>query len=176
MINKGGLVAALVLLAIGALLAYGGFSNYADQHSGVAGEAKVTHCTQPHNTKYVHEASRCTGSWVVGGDLITGNGRLAVGRIEGANPRDEGKTIDVRIHGTDHATVPDLKNAILFWAIGGAFLAFGFYVLQYSIRRREDARSGHPADPPLLFAQAHSRSRPRSRRQPHIRWSPGRGP
>ena len=133
MSNKGGLAAALVLLGIGALLAYGGFSNYADQHSGVAGKAKVTHCTAAHSAKYVHTVARCTGSWVIG-DILDG-GQVGVGRIEGADPRDEGKTIDVRIHGTDHATVPDLKNAILFWALGAAFLAFGAYVLQYWIRR-----------------------------------------
>ena len=114
---------------------YGGFSKYSDQHSGTPGKAKVTSCTRGYNTKYVHKASTCTGSWIVGGSLISGNGRLGVGRIEGANRRDVGKTIDVRIHGTDHATVPSLGTPILLWALGGLLALFGLGVVIRPLRR-----------------------------------------
>ena len=114
---------------------YGGFSKYADQHSGVPGKATVSHCTRSFNTKYVHQASTCTGRWEVGGDPIFGEGKLGIGRIEGADSGDVGKTIDVRIHGTDHATVPDLGTPILLWVLGGVLTLFGLGVVIRPHRR-----------------------------------------
>jgi hypothetical protein len=126
--KRGTLIAAAVILAIGGLLIFGGFSKYADAHSGTPGKAKVTRCTRPVNTKYYKRASTCTGSWTIGGSLLEG-GNLAVGRIEGADGGDVGKTIDVRIHGTDHASVPGLGTPILLWVLGAAIAAFGLFVL-----------------------------------------------
>jgi hypothetical protein len=83
----------------------------------------------------VHKASTCTGSWIVGGSLITGNGRVGVGRIEGASSRDVGKEIDVRIHGTDHATVPSLGTSIMLWVLGGLIMLFGLGVVIRPLRR-----------------------------------------
>jgi hypothetical protein len=57
-------------------------------------------------------------------------GHIAVGRIEGADRGDVGKTIDVRIHGTDHASVPGIGTPIMFWVIGGLIAAFGLVVLR----------------------------------------------
>lgn len=122
------MVLVLFICAFGALLIYGGFSKYSDQHSGTPGKAKVSSCTAAHNTKYVHTTSTCMGSWTVGGSLIDG-GHVGIGPIEGADKGDEGKTIDVRIHGTDHATVPDIKNAIVLWVLGALVLGFGVFAL-----------------------------------------------
>ena len=132
---KGSLIAAAVVLGFGGLLIYGGFSKYADQHSGVAGKATVTDCSSGYNTKYVHKASTCTGRWEVGGDPIFGKGKFGIGPIEGANARDEGKEIDVRIHGTDHATVPSLGTAIMLWVLGGLIMLFGLGVVIRPLRR-----------------------------------------
>jgi hypothetical protein len=124
-----------VIAAFGGLLVYGGFSKYSDQRSGVPGKATVSDCTAPVNTKYVHKASTCTGRWDVGGDPVFGEGKLGIGRIEGADSGDVGKTIDVRIHGTDHATVPDLKTPILLWVLGGVLTLFGLGVVIRPLRR-----------------------------------------
>jgi hypothetical protein len=83
----------------------------------------------------VHKASTCTGSWIVGGSLISGNGRVGIGSIDGAGSGDVGKEIDVRIHGTDHATVPDLKTPILLWTLGGLIALFGLGVVIRPLRR-----------------------------------------
>src|SRR4051794_35120962 len=138
--RRGPVIAMLVVLAVGAGLVYGGFSKYADQTSGVAGKARVTHCQAGFNTKYSHQATRCTGSWTVGGDIVFGNGKVAVGLIDGADTGDEGKTIDVRIHGTDHATVPDIKPPILLWALGGVIALLALWGLSRQWRPRTRAR------------------------------------
>ena len=127
--KRGTLAAAAVILAFGGLLVYGGFSKYADATSGVAGKARVSSCTRSVNTKYYKRPSTCTGSWTVGGSLLDG-GTVAVGRIDGADRGDVGKTIDVRIHGSDHATVPGLGTPILLWALGAAIALFGLFVLR----------------------------------------------
>jgi hypothetical protein len=101
---------------VGLVITYGGFSVYRDQHSGTPGTAKVTEC-QGGTGKY-DRGIHCRGTWEVGGDAIFGDGELALGRIEGADKGDVGKTIAVRIHGTDHATVPALGTPIVLWALG----------------------------------------------------------
>jgi hypothetical protein len=116
----------MVILAFGLLITYGGFSTYADQHSGTPGTAKVSDCSG--GTKY-QSAIRCTGSW-------TYRGLLVVGRVEGAGYRDIGKTIDVRIHGSDHATRPALTTSILLWTLGLLVVAFALFAL-WSPRRRK---------------------------------------
>ncbi len=98
----------LVVLVVGLAIMYGGFSTYGDQHSGTPGTAKVTDCTG--GRKY-QPSIRCTGTWESGE-------RVVVGRVEGAGYRDVGKTIEVRVHGSDHTTKPALGTSIMFWAIG----------------------------------------------------------
>ena len=137
--KRGTLIAAVIILALGGLLIFGGFSKYADATSGTSGKAKVTSCTKAVNTKYYKKAATCTGSWTTGGSLLDG-GRISVGRIEGASSRDVGKTIDVRIHGSDHATVPGLGTPITQIMIGGLIAAFGLFVL------RGWWRQGRPAE------------------------------
>jgi hypothetical protein len=104
----------LAFLLIGAAVVYGGVSIYRDQRSGTPGKAKVSECTG--GRKY-QPAIRCRGTWIEGGSLLDG-GHVVVGSVEGAAFGDVGKTIDVRIHGTDHATKPSLGTPILLWALG----------------------------------------------------------
>jgi hypothetical protein len=73
----------------------------------------------------VHKASTCTGSWHVPGHAIFGG----LGTIDGADSGDVGKTIDVRVHG-ERVTVPDIKNAIVLWVLGGVVLLFGLWALR----------------------------------------------
>ena len=108
----------LVFLAVGLLLIYGGFSTLGDQRSGTPGQAKVTGCEG--GSRY-EPGIHCRGTWTTGGSILEG-GHVAAGRVEGAGYGDIGKTIDVRIHGTDHATVPSLGTPILLWALGAAIL------------------------------------------------------
>ena len=109
-----------VVLLVGLGVVAGGFSVFADQRSGTPGKATVSECTG--GRKY-QPAIRCSGSWVTGGALVAGDGRVAVGRIEGAGYGDVGKTIAVRIHGTGHATKPSLATPLVLWGLGGAVAA-----------------------------------------------------
>ena len=115
----------LVILAVGVVIAYGGFSTYQDQHSGTPGTAKVSECTG--GGKY-DRAIRCRGTW----DHAE---RLVVGRVEGAGYGDVGKTIEVRIHGSDHATKPALGTSIMLWAIGGGIALLALWGLWAQVRR-----------------------------------------
>lgn len=114
----------LAVLLVGLAVVYGGFSVYADQRSGVAGKAKVTECEG--GTGRYDTAIRCRGIWSVGGDPVFGDGQFATGPIEGAERGDVGKTLDVRIHGADHATVPGLATPIVLWALGAAVALLAF--------------------------------------------------
>lgn len=116
----------LVILAIGLGVVYGGYTVYADAHSGTPGKAKVTGCEG--GSKY-QPGVHCRGSWEAGGDAIFGEGELAVGPVKGAGYGDVGKTIDVRIHGTDHASVPSMGTPIMLWAVGGLITLFALFSL-----------------------------------------------
>lgn len=117
----------LVALAIGTVVVYGGFSVFGDQRTGTPGTATVTECQGGHS-KYQRGIS-CRGTWSVGGDAILGDGELVVGSVEGAGYGDVGQTIDVRIHGTDHATKPALATPIVLWSLGGSVLLLGLWGL-----------------------------------------------
>ena len=98
----------LAFLAFGIAIVAGGFSVLADQRSGTPGEARVSECTG--GRKY-QPAIRCRGTWTV-------DGRVVAGRVEGAGHGDVGKTIDVRVHGGDHATKPALGTPLVLWGLG----------------------------------------------------------
>jgi hypothetical protein len=105
-----------VPLVVGLALVFGGLWVLRDQRSGVAGTAKVTSCDGG-GGKY-SPGVRCQGIWQVGGSLVFEDGQIVSGPVEGAGSGDVGKTIDVRIHGSDHVTVPGLGMPIALWAIG----------------------------------------------------------
>ena len=115
----------LAVLLAGAAIVYGGVSVYRDQQSGTAGKAKVTECTG--GRKY-QPAIRCRGTWTEGGSLLAG-GRVVAGSVEGAAHGDVGKTIDVRIHGTDHATKPSLGTPLVLWGLGLPVVALALWGL-----------------------------------------------
>jgi hypothetical protein len=122
----------LLVLLFGAAVVVGGFSTFRDQRSGTPGRAKVTECEG--GRKY-QPAIRCTGTWTVGGASLLRGGRVVVGRVEGAAHTDVGKTIDVRVHGTDHATKPSLGTPIVLWALGGPVVALALFGLLQWWRR-----------------------------------------
>lgn len=118
--------ALVVLLIVGLAVTYGGFSIYGDQHSGVAGTAKVTGC-EGRAGKYGN-GIHCRGVWTADEDVV-------VGPVEGADRGDVGKTIDVRIHGSDHATVPSLATPIVLGALGVPITLLCLFGLGASLRR-----------------------------------------
>ena len=124
----------IIFLGIGLALVIGGFVILRDGGSGVAGTAKVTSCSG--SSGRYSAGIHCQGTWQVGGSLVFGNGRIAVGPVEGASRGDVGKTIDVRIHGTDHATKPGLGTPIALWAVGGLCLLPGLAGLWFWWRGR----------------------------------------
>ncbi len=122
----------LVFLLIGGAVTYGGFSIYSDQRSGTPGKAKVTECEG--GSKY-QRGIHCRGTWSVGGEPIFGDGELVVGPVQGAGYGDVGKTIEVRIHGTDHATKPAIATPIVLWSLGGPICLLGLWALWLWARR-----------------------------------------
>ena len=121
----------IAFLLIGAGIVYGGVSVYRDQQSGTAGRAKVSECTG--GRKY-QPAIRCRGTWIQGGSLLD-SGSVVVGRVEGAGYGDVGTTIDVRIHGTDHATKPSLGTSLVLWGLGLPVVALSLWGLVVWWRR-----------------------------------------
>ena len=116
----------LAVLLAGVVLVVGGVSVYGDQRSGSAGTAKVTDCEG--GRKY-DPGIRCTGTWMAGGESVLAGGRIVVGRVEGAGYGDVGKTIAVRVHGSDHATKPSLGTPIVLWALGAGLIALASWYL-----------------------------------------------
>lgn len=163
----------LLPLVAGAVLVYGGYSVFRDQRSGTPGTATVTEC-QGGNSKYQRGIS-CRGTWSVGGDAIFGDGELVVGPIEGAGRGDVGKTIAVRIHGTDHATKPALATPIVLWSLGGFIGMLGLWALWRRTRSRGSAVLAVPR-PILEFLADAIRQSWREDPQPVIDALPGRMP
>ena len=126
------LVLVVVMLVGGAGFLFGAYASSRDQRSGTPGVATVSSCSG-HDGRY-DTGVRCTGSWVTGGTLLDG-GHVVVGYIANADRGDIGKTIDVRIHGDDHATKPKMRVSIVLAAIAGLMLVLGTYLLILRSRR-----------------------------------------
>ena len=124
------LLLGLVLLA-GVGLGIGAVTVYGDQRSGTAGTAKVSDCEG--GRKY-DPGIRCTGTWRNGDEVV-------VGRVEGAGYGDVGKTIDVRVHGSDHATKPALGTPLMLGGMGAGIVAFAAWGLVAWWRRDPAARA-----------------------------------
>ena len=121
------LLAVPIVIILGGIgMSTGAVLSYEDEHSGEPGTAKVSSCTG-HTGRYT-TGVHCIGSWVAGGDLPEG-GDVALGTITNADRDDIGKTIDVRIHGADHATKPNTRIALILALIGGPMVLFGGYLL-----------------------------------------------
>jgi hypothetical protein len=127
-----------VILLGGVGLSFGAYASYRDQHSGTPGKATVTSCTG-HDGRY-ETGLRCTGHWTTGGSLLDG-GQLAMGRVDNANRGDIGKTVAVRIHGTDHATIPKSRVSIILALLGLPMTLFGAYLLFTSSSRSSRANT-----------------------------------
>jgi hypothetical protein len=85
------------VLAGGLALAGGGVVLLVQRETGTRARATVTGCTVSGSGRY--ERTDCTGTWVVGGTLVGGSGRVVVGTIDGVEASDVGKTIDVTAGG-----------------------------------------------------------------------------
>jgi hypothetical protein len=116
-----------VFLLVGVLLLAGGVYGWSDEHSGVAGEANVTRCVSQHVSSR-QGGVHCDATW-------TFNGRQATGWVQNARMNYEGRTISVRIHGTDHVTVAT------YWVPIGLALA-GLAVVGVSVMVIARYRSG----------------------------------
>ena len=115
-----------LVLLFGVAMLVGAVSTYRDQRTGTPGTATVTDCEG--GGKY-QPAIRCTGTWRVGGESLLAGARPVIGSIQGAGYGDVGKTIDVRVHGTDHATKPSLGTPIMLGALGAPVVAFAVFAL-----------------------------------------------
>jgi len=112
---------ALALLGGGAFLLY-------TQQNGTPAKATVTQCDQGRRSVV------CTGTWVAGGDLVGGDGRVVRGTIDGASSADLGKTIDVRLSG-DRAYTTSKRLPIILLVCGVAVIVLAARELRKDRRR-----------------------------------------
>ena len=81
----------------GALLLALAVYGWVDEQSGTAGKATVTHCVSQHVSSR-QSGVHCDATWIYRDHAVTG-------WVQNAKMNYEGKTISVRIHGSDHVTV-----------------------------------------------------------------------
>lgn len=124
--KRGPLIVAIVIAVGGLAMIAGAVLNYQDEHSGTPGKAKVATCSG-NSTRYGRNI-HCEGTWVAGGSLPAG-GHVVYGSIVNAGKSDVGKEISVRIHGTDHATVPNMRVTVILAVFGVALAAFGVWLV-----------------------------------------------
>ena len=114
----------LVMSLIGLGVVAGCFIAYHDQTSGTKGKVEVQDC-HGHYGRF-GSGTVCTGTWVVGGALVGGNGHVVIGQIDNADYDDIGKKINVRFHGS-RATKPETRLPIILGACGLLILWAGAY-------------------------------------------------
>jgi hypothetical protein len=85
------------------------------RETGTRARATVTECLPTSAGKY--GGYECIGTWVAGGKLIGGGGHVVIGNVEGAEPKNVGKSIEVTISG-DHAYTASLRVPIILLVIG----------------------------------------------------------
>ncbi len=102
------------LAALGAALLVPGVSLLVIHATGTPAQATVDDCETTGAGRY--EATHCSGSWVVGGSLLDG-GHVVLGSIDGADETDQGKTLDVVVHG-DRAYTHSLTIPLVLAGIG----------------------------------------------------------
>jgi hypothetical protein len=109
------------------------------QFTGTAARATVTECVQDTDARYPSVSYDCTGTWVIGGTLVGGSGHVVVGTVDGVDPSDVGKTIDVRIAGGE-AYAQSLVLPILLMGLGfPAAALIGFLLFRVQRRQRNHA-------------------------------------
>lgn len=112
------LTACFVLLLLGTIgIGAGGVYLTVIQFTGVPAQATVTDCVQDTDSRYPGVTYDCTGTWIVGGDLVGGNGHVVVGTVDGADITDVGRTLDVRLAGGE-AYVQSLLLPLLLMGLG----------------------------------------------------------
>jgi hypothetical protein len=113
-----------ILFVLGCLgVAGAGAFRIVQDETGTRASATVSDCSG-YDGRYTHVT--CTGSWVVGGDLL-GNGHVVVGDVSGAGYGDIGKTIDVTVRGdTAYTRGIGLGIGLL---VGGLVIGVGLTVL-----------------------------------------------
>jgi hypothetical protein len=108
----------LIVVMTLAFLGGGAFILFVQQ-TGTKTQATVTTC----DVKRIrHTTIHCIGTWTVDGSVKTGT-------IDGANPDDEGNTIDVRLNG-GRAYTTSLRLPIILIVIGLLFAAGGAWELR----------------------------------------------
>lgn len=100
------------------------------QVTGEPAQARITDC---HKSGGRYRSDVCDGTWVAGGSLLAG-GRVVLGTVDGADPGDIGRTIDVRLSG-DRAYTTSLRVPIVLIVLGLAVTAFGVRLLWMARRR-----------------------------------------
>jgi hypothetical protein len=105
------------------------------QFTGTAARATVTECVQDTDARYPSVSFDCTGTWVTGGSLVGGTGHVVVGTVDGVDPSDVGKTIDVRLAGGE-AYAESLVLPILLMALGFPSAALIGFLL-FRVQRRQ---------------------------------------
>jgi hypothetical protein len=94
----GRVLVAIVLLA-GLASFGGGVYLIVQRETGTRVAAMVTDCVESGGSR-THRTD-CTGTWVVGGDLVGGGGHVVVGTVQGAGTGDVGRTIDATASGEE---------------------------------------------------------------------------
>jgi hypothetical protein len=125
-------IAFLLLAAIG--LSVGGVYLMIVQFTGIPARAMVTECVQDGDARYPSVTYDCTGTWVIGGGLVGGNGHVVVGAVEGVDDTDVGKTIDVRLSDGE-AYAESLVLPVILMGLGfPAAVLIGFLLVR--VQRR----------------------------------------
>jgi hypothetical protein len=125
-----GKVIVVVVLVVALACLGGGVFLIVERETGTRANATVTDCAE-----HGRFGTDCTGSWIIGGSLVGGHGRIVVGPIDGAVSSDVGKTIDVTVSG-DHAYVRSLALPIVLLVLGLLLVApVGLLVIRRSVPR-----------------------------------------
>ena len=132
--NPAAIVIVLLLLILpGVGLVAAGLHQANVKRNGTPAEARVSDCTRVGGR---YKSDSCTGTWVAGGSLVSGDGRVVRGTVDGADRGDIGKTIDVRLSGDgDSATTTSLRVPVILIVLGAALAALGIWVLICQRRR-----------------------------------------
>ena len=127
-------IAVLVELAV----LGGGMFLLVQRETGTRARATVTGCVESGGGRYA--TIDCSGTWVVGGSLVGGNGHVVVGTVQGAAQGDVGKTVDVTVSG-DTAYVRSITLPLALIGLGLALPALVAFVA-LGTRRQRRRRAG----------------------------------